>query len=92
MTSEQRDRYEYFRRSNFPKRLMVKLVQQASGKTLSNDTLIKLFNVCAKSLVGSVVERSRQVMSEAEQVRHCLVSCVSKCERPRRFRLNAMRL
>lgn len=65
-SSKQQDQYEIFRRSTFPKSTVRKLIQSASGSTVSQNIVIAMAGM-AKVYVGEIVEeacRSRDKLGE----------------------------
>ena len=63
-TPMQLRRYEKFRRSAFSRTKLKRLVQEASGQTSCSDKVAIVVQAVAKTLVGELVERGRDVMLE----------------------------
>jgi transcription initiation factor TFIID subunit 11 len=62
-TKEQLERYEYYRRSAFPKAVMKRLIKQIAGTPISSETSIVISGI-TKIFVGELVETAREVMRE----------------------------
>eukprot|EP01090_Pellita_catalonica_P000204 TRINITY_DN10142_c0_g1_i1.p1 TRINITY_DN10142_c0_g1~~TRINITY_DN10142_c0_g1_i1.p1 ORF type:complete len:169 (+),score=38.60 TRINITY_DN10142_c0_g1_i1:65-508(+) len=66
LTDEQSQRYEYFRRSSFPRAAIKRIMQSISGASIGLRTIIVMAGI-SKIFVGELVEESRTVMTEWNQ-------------------------
>jgi len=66
-TPEQNHRYEYYRRSNFPKANVKNIMQSVSGTTINQKMAIVMSGI-TKLFVGEIIETARTVQDEWEDI------------------------
>ncbi|CDZ97566.1 Transcription initiation factor TFIID, subunit TAF11 [Phaffia rhodozyma] len=63
MDADQRERFDAWKMASFPKAQMKKLIQQSTGNTMNDDTILIVGGV-SKVFVGLIIAKARQVQEQ----------------------------